>query len=278
MDFEILHLSDLHFGNPCGHLRQKDTRKVLDTLFSRIRSSKSVLVVSGDVTFQGRPEGYREALDALSSAIRQHNFQPGNVLVCPGNHDIVRERVGHEYFSSFDAWSAGVRGDKKCTFAGNPVRLIKNDVGDFLLLNTAYHADHQVGRVDIAATEALLQQLIERCESSLERPRIAVAHHHMIPVLADDASTTRNAHSLLRLLIQHRFSALLHGHQHAMLDLAIGNARMILSGVGSFGFATPGYINSAAIYRGRNGVVNEVERLGITLDSSSGVIEIKPVD
>ena len=82
------------------------------------------------------------------------------------------------------------------------------------------------------------------------QPRVAVLHHHLIPFSGRrDESTTRNAYEVLTRLIKHGFSLVLHGHQHALLELALGEGSMKLCGVGSFRYITPGFINGASIYR-----------------------------
>jgi len=274
MKFDIAHLSDLHFGNPKAHLRRSDVSKALDTVLAQLKAPASLLIISGDITFQGNKEGYKEAAEAIKSAIERHHMPASNVFVCPGNHDIVIEELGNPYFTSFDAWSAQVRNDKFCTFANRPARLIKNEIGDFLLLNTAYHADHKMGLVDLAAVKELLKNESHAPKGEPQRLRVAILHHHIVPVLPEDTSTTRNAYELIGLLDKHGFSAVLHGHQHAILDLTIGQSKMRLSGVGSFGYLTAGYMNSVAVYRGQEGAIERVERYGLTLDSSTGIVQI----
>lgn len=275
MFFEILHLSDLHFGNPDAHLRRNEVRRILDSLLSKVDAPKSFLIISGDIIFKGNREGYGEALEAINTAIEHHKLDRSRILLCPGNHDIVKKMLGQQCFTSFDEWSSGIRADKKCTFAGTSARLIENELGYFLLINTAYHLDCHMGLVDVAAVETLLNSLPPFDTDTPQRLRVAITHHHIIPVLPDDTSTTRNAYQLVQLLEKHGFSALLHGHQHAMLKINIGSHKMLLSGVGSFGFSTPGYMNSVAIYRGRS-AIETVERYGLTIDSSSGTVRILP--
>lgn len=274
MSFEIVHLSDLHFGNPTSHLRRSDISKALDSILSLTSGKRTILVISGDVTFRGRAAGYEEAIEHISGAIDRKGISPSNVLMCPGNHDIVIEKDDRRYFSTFDAWSSRVRGDSACTFAGSPVRVVQNDIGDFLLLNTAHHIDQTSGLVDIDFAKATIDSLEQPGAGEVGRLRIAIGHHHIVPVLQDDISTTRNAYALLQLLGEHSFSAYLHGHQHAMLSLRIGQNQMRISGIGSFGFATPGYMNTVAIYRGKNNTIENVEYFGLSLDSANGIVNL----
>lgn len=278
MTFEIVHLSDLHFGNPDAHLRRSEVSKALDSLLYKVNAPTSFLIISGDIIFRGERKGYSEAVEVINAAIERHKLNRSNILVCPGNHDIVKEESGRPYFTSFDEWSSSVRGDKKCTFAGASARLIENDTGDFLLINSAFHINHEFGLIDLLTVEKILKSLPIQDVAAPQRLRVAVAHHHIIPVLRDDISTTRNAYSLIQLLEKYGFSVLLHGHQHAMLSLNVGAHKMLLSGVGSFGFFTPGYINSVAIYRGQGALIKTEERYGLTLDSGSGIVKMLPTN
>ncbi|RYH53415.1 MAG: hypothetical protein EON54_13725 [Alcaligenaceae bacterium] len=274
MTFDIAHLSDLHFGNPNSHLTREDVARAMDAVLSQLKADTSFLVISGDITFQGKEDGYLEAKDAIKAAITRKGLPASNVLMCPGNHDIVKEATSTPFFTAFDAWSTGIRNDKSCTFAGASARLIQNDTADFLLLNSAYHADHKMGLVDLISTEKLLASA-GITKDSAHRLRLAVVHHHVVPVLEEDVSTTRNAYSLIKLLIKYGFASLMHGHQHAMLDLTIGHNKLQISGVGSFGYSTPGYINSVVVYRGRGSSIEEVEHYGLTKDAASGLVHIK---
>lgn len=278
MAFDILHLSDLHFGNPEAHLRRREIDAAFDALLSQLNGPNSLVVISGDITFKGQQKGYDEAKDVIVSAINRRKISKTSVLVCPGNHDVVEERASLPYFTSFDAWSTGLRSDKRCTFAGNPVRLVENEAGTFLLVNSAYHANYAFGHVSLSHVEGLLQKLSPPEPGKPLPLRVAITHHHVIPVLDEDTSTTRNAYSFIKLLERYGFSALLHGHQHAMLHLQVGQGNMLVSGIGSPTFSTPGYMNTAAIYRGEDGAIEQMERFGLSLDSHSGIFKVEPVN
>lgn len=275
MPFEIIHLSDLHFGNPTAYLRRKEVDKVLDSLLAKVDTQAAFLVISGDVVFQGSQAGYKEALGVINAAIERNKVDRSRVLLCPGNHDIVQEASGRKYFTSFDEWSTEIRGDKSCTFADKPVQLIKNEARYFLLINSAFHADHKMGLIDISSVEQILRTLPATDETTTQQVRVAITHHHMIPVSPEDTSTTRNAYGLIHLLEAYSFSALLHGHQHAMLNINMGEAKMLLSGVGAFSYSRPGYMNTVAVYRGQGSIIENVERYGLTADSASGIVEIR---
>jgi 3',5'-cyclic AMP phosphodiesterase CpdA len=276
MNVEIVHLSDLHFGDPKQPISKRDLGDVLGSIFGRVDAKNCHLVISGDITLRGDRSGYRDAGEVISAAITKHNVNKKNIYVCPGNHDIVKETPSNPFFTSFDIWSTGLRGDKHCTFAGQSVRLVRSEIVDYLLINTSFHADREFGLVDYEEVNKQLTTLAKQNQEGNNRLRIAITHHHFVPVLAEDTSTTRNAHKVLTLLEKYGFSMLLHGHQHARLNLKIGQKQMHISGVVSFGQATPGYINGAAIYRGTEAGINTIDYYGISLDVDGKLTHLAP--
>lgn len=273
MTLKLAHLSDLHFGNPKGHLRRTHLEQILGTIFKDL-STDSYLVISGDITFQGQPIGYTEALEAFKLAIEQAGFSEKRIILCPGNHDLVKESAGRPNFTTFDEWSSSVRNDKACTFANRSVRHICHEIADFLILNSAYHGNHTYGMID---RPTLLEEIrgLEQKSPARKRPRIAVLHHHLIPVLENDVSVTRNAYGLIETLQNSGFTLILHGHQHAMLQLILGKERLQIFGTGSFGYNTPGYINTVSTFTfgGAGDVV--AARYGISLDTPAGIVKLE---
>lgn len=278
MNFDIAHLSDLHFGNPTAHLPHSHLATALKTLLDALHSPASLLLITGDITFKGNKNGYHEAGEIIEDAILRKGMDRKNIISCPGNHDIAGQGSGDGPFSNFDAWISKIRGDKDCTFSDSAAKLISREAIDFLVLNTAYHLDHKVGKVNIADAKKQLARLDRPDLPKDQRSRIAILHHHLIPVFPQDRSTVGNAYELIELLNKYDFAAILHGHQHANLSLLLGRNRMLLSSVGSLAFQTPGFMNSAAIYRGSDGVIQSVERFGLSRDSPNGLYKLNSVE
>lgn len=246
MTTTLVHISDLHFGDPKGVLNRDDVSRVLSALL-REAGPGALLMLSGDISFKGGERGYEEASAALSQVLDDEGGLRNRIVVCPGNHDVVMSATGSSPFSAFDAWSARLRSDKRCTFSDASCRRVTFPEADFLVINTAHHADFEYGFVDLPQMKLVLAEMGETPVSG--QPRIALLHHHLIPFARDDHSTTRNAYEVLRALGRHGFSLVLHGHQHALLELGIGNGSLKICGVGSFRYVTPGFVNGASIYR-----------------------------
>lgn len=247
MTATILHISDLHFGDPMAILNRIEVGSVVCNLLAKA-GPDVLLVLSGDISFKGSTQGYAEARDALQPALEASGIPRDRIIVCPGNHDVVSAATGLAPFCAFDAWSAGLRNDMRCTFSDTSSRLVTCHGANYLLINSAHHCDINYGLIDLPQLDSILAGMDATPVDGL--PRVAVLHHHLIPFSGlSDMSTTRNAYQVLTRLIRYGFSLVLHGHQHALLELGVGGASMKLCGVGSFRYITPGFVNGASIYR-----------------------------
>lgn len=90
MTLAIVHLADLHVGgNDVSEFVKRRDALVAD--LTALGIDHSILVVSGDVAFSGKPEQYDIAVGnffhPLSDAL---DLSPESIQVCPGNHDIDR--------------------------------------------------------------------------------------------------------------------------------------------------------------------------------------------
>lgn len=273
MSLSIVHLSDLHFGDPKAVLNRHEVSRVLKALLTKA-GPDATLVLSGDITFKGQQKGYDEATEAMRDTLNEFGLSSHRIIICPGNHDIVKLGERQPSFGAFDAWSAGIRNDKHCTFTATTCRQVVCESIDFLLLNSAYHGDITYGMVDFARLDEVLRDMGTMPVDG--RVRVAVMHHHLIPVSADENSATRNAHGVLSRLAKHGFSVLLHGHQHMLLSLKVGDSAMQISGVGSFRYSTPGYVNSAAIHRMDANRGLSTEFFAVSKDSNEFLMSVKP--
>ena len=104
----LLHLSDLHLGNAPGEdvvgdykieavmeadrvTRVRLLRNTLKALAERLAETGETLegiIITGDVTTQGRRDGFKE-LPGLLAALGTALPDPRHVVVVPGNHDVT---------------------------------------------------------------------------------------------------------------------------------------------------------------------------------------------
>ena len=93
----LLHLSDLHFGFDRDQTSRAQRAASLDLLRKELAKltpdwKPHVLVISGDLSWQGKPEGYTELSQWLTKKLfPDAGLTPADCIICPGNHDLDRK-------------------------------------------------------------------------------------------------------------------------------------------------------------------------------------------
>jgi predicted phosphohydrolase len=90
-DIGLLHLSDLQFGDPDVDPGSFLIEASIGERLRRDRIPVHLVVVTGDVSYSGRPDEYGEAakwLNRLEDNLWPDKKQPDNLIVVPGNHDV----------------------------------------------------------------------------------------------------------------------------------------------------------------------------------------------
>ena len=93
----LLHLSDLHFGYDKDATARKQRSESLDLLVKEVGRLKAdwkpdILVISGDLTWQGKSSEYPELAEWLREKLfPATGLSSADCVNCPGNHDIDRE-------------------------------------------------------------------------------------------------------------------------------------------------------------------------------------------
>ncbi len=228
----IVHLSDLHF-NP--QQRQALTaqgalhavQKVLESEYPEGLEAAD-LVISGDVTTKGNPQGYTAASASLYKFVKSLTFE--SRIVVPGNHDIGK-LTGRE-FTDFNKFAFGFTNDPQQMFtAAQHVTYVATPRVEYFLVNSSYHCDYRYGHAPLDALENLLSAHPDGGTKS----RLLVAHHS--PISSDfGGNAIHNAYPLLLLCQEHKIEALLHGHIHTDQFLTVGSSPTRLLGTGSLSF------------------------------------------
>lgn len=94
----ILHLSDLHFDGNESCQRSIERRRVFGSLINEIKSldkawSPNVICITGDIAYQNKQSGYAEAKNWLNELLQELTIKKEGVFVCPGNHDVDRQKA-----------------------------------------------------------------------------------------------------------------------------------------------------------------------------------------
>lgn len=256
---KIMHLSDLHFGaDELNTIPEKKLLRYLTRLYSEL-GPDTIIVLSGDISFRGKIDGYEKAQRFFEQLINDAGVQKGNFIVCPGNHDIMSGKA----FVGFDKFSYALRKDRECTFQDKSGNIFTVGSIQFLVMNSAHHVDKGHGDIDIKTAEDLLER-----HSRPDCHRIAVTHHHVIPTFQDDRSAICNAYEFMTLLDEFGHLALLHGHQHFTTSLAVGRTPVRLFGVNSSYFSARGIGNGLHVYTVENGTLS-ADRYTLVVDAVS---------
>lgn len=243
----IVHLSDLHFGSDQLVYSDSELRMGIVSVAQEIGDPELLLLITGDITFRGRKDGYVGAQRFFPELIEQTQIRTQNVLLCPGNHDIVDGT-----FELFDAFSYGIRRDRRFVYSEQSCSVYEVGATLFLGINSVFRHDHTCGVADLDSIDKALRALAKRADQT----RVAFLHHHLINQFDADISALRNAYPLLMLLDEHGFDYIFHGHQHANQSLPIGRSAITLFGVRTLNFATKGFFNGLNAYRiSNNGLV-----------------------
>jgi len=94
--FNILHLSDLHFGLEINTKIKEEViekrNQILGKLIVKLENlnhkwKPDIIVISGDIGFSGEKENYEEAWNWIDLLLKKLNLKTERIIVCAGNHD-----------------------------------------------------------------------------------------------------------------------------------------------------------------------------------------------
>lgn len=240
----ILHISDLHFPIENSVTTEGEFIRAIGDLIDSISDENLYLLISGDITFQGKREGYEDASRIFKKIIGDTDkIKADKILLCPGNHDIVLTQGGENAFSLFDAFSFALTNNKTFTFSQKNNVIYESEDAIFLIVNSSYNMDHKYGYVDIPSINNSLKSI----DTDNNKVKVAIVHHHLINQHRNDTSVLRNAYQFLKLLQHYNFEFILHGHQHS-------NMESLIDKISVFGISTPvfkyeGYTNGVSYYQ-----------------------------
>lgn len=260
----ILHLSDIHFGTKPSkdgpvemhRFYSGDYERPLhEHLIAEFGSksahfeqdhSRFVLVLSGDLTYQGTEDEFERVHEFLVLLCESLTLPRDRVVLVPGNHDVhwpsakenVRKRFDnylvflHKFYGEklfrerypLVTWDLRVNGTRPA-----PEELIALYHQDGLMvagLNSCVYEteQHHYGFIGGKQLDNL-KRLLDQTASAPSDLRVAVLHHHLHPfpepILSRtdpeiwmDLSTIRDAGLVERRLEKLGFDLVLHGHKH----------------------------------------------------------------
>jgi DNA repair exonuclease SbcCD nuclease subunit len=244
MDFRILHLSDLHFGEGCrvtAGTGQEIAKGMADEVCRNLESHRlrpvAGVICSGDFTWKAARDEFETAAEFIAQIRRNLDLPAGSVVVCPGNHDVDwgatpgfrPRRAAEKEYREFYRTVTGLEPNDDLS----SVHILRAQGKQLIVavLNSCRFESRYtaglgyVGREQFdLVLEALDTHLFGRPNG--DWPRLAVLHHHLVP-LNDPAvrelvespekrhfSLTVDSATLLSDLIAADFSMVVHGHMH----------------------------------------------------------------
>ncbi|PKI07122.1 metallophosphoesterase [Shewanella sp. 11B5] len=233
---EIIHLSDLHFGDSQAPFSENELSDALSTYVVG-KAENPILILSGDITVKGRIEGYEFATRFVENLIKNTGISRHDLCFCPGNHDVVEGS-----FDAFSRFAYGARRDRELDFTRDTYKKIVIQDTLFFIINSSFHLNHKFGLVD------------DKCfdEDLLEfegMRKVIVFHHHILNQFDDDISAIRNAYDLVQFIERHSFSLALHGHQHTEQLYHLGRNTTPVISARSGNFNQTGFFNAFNHYK-----------------------------
>ncbi len=260
----IVHLSDIHFGTKPTSEGSSDMHRFYSgdyehTLSEHLRSEFSsdrahfdqahdrlLLVISGDLTYQGTDTEFDRVRGFLDETCRALDLDKERVVVVPGNHDVHWPSAGIDPNRRFDNYLGflerfyGAVVFKKLypfvtwDFHVNSPRPLPSDIisvhntsGVTIIgLNSCVYETSQDHYGFIGGRQLdNVGSMLDGIGGSLTDFRIAVMHHHLHPfpepirkkqddAIWTDLSIIRDAGLVERRLEKLGFDLVLHGHKH----------------------------------------------------------------
>lgn len=192
---KILHLSDLHIGEPHGRFtllrraagryddrNQKRLRRIVERINGRYDWAECVVAVTGDLTDRSMQREYGEAVAILSGLLPP-------VVVMPGNHDVTSPaRLGMGYSTEGHARYREAHWAITGRLASFPQ---VHDYGAWRLITLDSSAHDERGTLFARGRIGHAQLATLAAELADPRPTVVALHHHPArwsPTLAvDDA-------------------------------------------------------------------------------------------
>ncbi len=153
----LLHISDLHFGEPF-------LAEVAEAVVAHSQElGPDVVVVSGDLTQRARAAQFRQAAEYL------RRFEPP-VVVTPGNHDVPFYRIWERFLAPYRNYRRYISEELDSVTEVTGLRIVA--------LNSSRRLTLTNGRIRRSQLD-FASRAFEDADGSLVR--IVVTHHHLAP-------------------------------------------------------------------------------------------------
>jgi predicted MPP superfamily phosphohydrolase len=241
---QILHLSDIHFGEYAFPASARPGEYPLDGILvddlKRLDAKIGILVVSGDLTTRADANRlFSEALPFLQKLTVALGLTPEQVVIVPGNHDIPlrdHDPVTYKHEDAYLTFMKEFYGQKVEVMGLRRYELDGGQHIEILTMNSVRLRSvnqKQYGYVQWPLYESLLASAPGVPSTTV---RIAVLHHHLAPATNEEAidpeypdagmSMTLDSGSIIEGLQRYGFQLALNGHQHVPKFTKVARGRV----------------------------------------------------
>jgi 3',5'-cyclic AMP phosphodiesterase CpdA len=236
---KILHLSDIHYGNdfiPWAISQgrgfwKRPSEEIVNGLTQAIRIlGPDYVVISGDFVNKASSADFADAARFLRDLLANAGVVVRDqVFVVPGNHDVGFFKKNSDESKRLNKFRGFIRElyqdpnseDRQSKFLRrfDRHRLIVL-VLDTTLKSLRPRADGEIGMAQLNWAKQQLDELHKQMGVEFERYiKIAVMHHHCVPITGEHVSKERymqllDAGEIMTLLRKNGFDVVLHGHKH----------------------------------------------------------------
>lgn len=241
----LLHISDLHCGKKHRFTKHNEYVKPspdadipeLDELISKdvesLNKKIDYLIISGDLTESAHINEFSWARKLITSLAKKLDVDLENIVVVPGNHDVLwfdedennnnyPQDPNGSYLSFYENFYKCLPHHERKMY--HVVYHPKNNIAIIGLDTSIYEGKNTsgIGCVGHGQRDDALNQMYRIAGIENKYLKIAVLHHHLIPVEPEltmpnkdnNFSLIMDSSLLLRELYKDGFSIVLHGHKH----------------------------------------------------------------
>ena len=235
-------LSDLH--SPDGTFEHKTGQQHLTLAQQLLKELKGQsiggLLISGDITTGAQKEGFEFTKSMLQDVENDLSLNPENILICPGNHDFIREdkdisttehpdyiyknQSNYKDYEEFYHSIYHLKPNKFCA-TGKKILLSSGHLVEIVALNSVllqqYKNFEGHGYLSQEQLDFVAENMGWNTENNKKSIRIVMMHHHYLPAsytetinVGKASSAVYDADRLMSWLTKYNVKLLLHGHKH----------------------------------------------------------------
>lgn len=233
--FNILHITDIHIGQSKEKYRENDDSSIFRNLDNACKNIKKCddtidfIIITGDISERDISDkekieqNIKNFFDHLQSKlVAPLKISPERVLVVPGNHEFGVM----DYFISAcneKKYSTVSKSGNDCLVKPLHVTFESEFNIGFTLFNSYCPKQEDNKKyIPLINPQDLKEIEEELLNSEIPLARIALFHHHLLPLPAeaenqfplDSTDILKNASQMLSWLMKNNYIAVLHGHKH----------------------------------------------------------------